>query len=158
MKNGRLSSEEIARRLEAMFCINRDSYSELKDRITFTCELCHINFESSLISLFRSRNLYEQEPGCAVCFKKHRDSIRESARLVKLSEYAKSKGGEVLTNSLPGLKNKVVMRCKIGHEWSVSAQSILQGSWCPRCASNFPRTLNQLDEIVRSRSGRLISS
>jgi hypothetical protein len=110
MKNGRLSSEEVARRLEAMFCKNRDSYSELKDRIIFTCELCNIDFKSSLMSLFGSRNLSEQEPGCAVCFKKHRDAKRESARLMKLSECAKRKHGEVLSKSLPGMKNKVAIR------------------------------------------------
>lgn len=158
MKNGRLSSEEVARRLDAMSCKSKESYSELKDRITFTCDLCHLDFERSLVYLFASRNLNEQEPACAICFKKHKNLKRESLRLQKLTECAKRQGGEVLTKSLPRNKNKVVMRCKIGHEWSVSAQSILQGSWCPRCSSNFPRTLNELDEIVRSRSGRLISS
>jgi hypothetical protein len=158
MKNRFLSSEEVARRLKSMFCKNEESYSELKDRITFTCELCHVNFKSSLMSLFGSRNLDEQEPGCPICFKKHRDAKRESERLAKLTECARRKGGEVLSKSLPGIKNKVVMRCQYGHEWSATAQSVLHGSWCPRCSPSFPRTLDELNEIVIRRNGRLISS
>lgn len=81
--------------------------------------------------------------------------IREE-HLKNLLIYVDSKGGEIL-DPRPVVKNdRVMVRCKEGHEWDVTVGSLLSlHTWCPRCAGNFQRTLEELDAIVQSRGGVL---
>ena len=153
----RLSAQEVAQRLEALHCQIESDYSEISDRKVLFCKLCQKQFKSSLKYLFSSKNRAETEPACNECLKKHRSAIREAHRLERLREIALSHDGEMVSDSLPRYKTRVIMRCKNGHEWPVTAESVLRGSWCPECSPNFPRTLNELEEIVLSRGGQLIS-
>ena len=76
--------------------------------------------------------------------------------LKSLLMYVESKGGVVI-DPRPVVKNdRVLVRCKERHEWEVTVGSLLtQGTWCPRCAGNSQRTLEELETIVKSRGGVL---
>ena len=154
----RLSAEEVAQRLGVLSCRIEGDYSKLSDKTFFTCNICQKQFKSSLAYLFGSKNRVKDEPACNECCKNHRKAIREESRLRILREIALGHGGEMVSNALPRYKTRVIMRCKQGHEWPVTAESVLRGSWCPQCSPNFPRTLKELEEIVESRGGRLISN
>jgi hypothetical protein len=153
----RLSAQEATQRLVALHCRMEGKYPGDTGRRDFICNLCDRQFKSSLAYLFSSKNRDENEPACNECCKKHRSASREAHRLKKLREIVSSHGGELISNSLPRYKARVTVRCNKNHEWSVIAQSVLSGSWCPECSPSFPRTLKELEEIVQSRGGRLIS-
>ena len=154
----RLSALEVAQRLEALHCHTKGELPEYTAKMLFFCNLCGGQFKSSLAFLFSSKHRVANEPACSECFKKRKSAARESLRLERLREIARSHNGEMVSNALPRYKTRVIMRCKEGHEWPVTAESVLRGSWCPKCSPNFPRTLKELEEIVKSRGGRLISN
>lgn len=48
-------------------------------------------------------------------------------------EIARLKGGECLSSEYINAHTKIKFRCKRGHEWEASANSIKRGSWCRKC-------------------------
>ena len=53
--------------------------------------------------------------------------------LKEMQEYAKSRGGECLSPEFIASKNKLLWKCKNGHEWE-SNSAKYNNSWCPYCA------------------------
>lgn len=85
-----------------------------------------------------------------------KDLKRRESNLERIRAYAVSKGGVLLTQNPVFQHEYVNLRCSQGHEWQTSATSLLnQGTWCPRCAGNHQRTLEELEAIVKSRGGVL---
>jgi hypothetical protein len=118
------------------------------DSATVACLLCGRAFQDSLGRLRRKKSL------CA-CKK---DLARRTKNLDRLEAYVSDRGG-FLNNPRPVFTSeKVDVRCASGHSWKVLAGSLLsQKTWCPRCAGNFKRSLDQLQDIVEKRGGKLIS-
>lgn len=55
--------------------------------------------------------------------------------LEDLSELARSRGGQCLSDEYRGSQQKHRWRCANGHEWEARPDNIRNsGSWCPRCA------------------------
>lgn len=54
--------------------------------------------------------------------------------LARLREAAAAKGGVCLSKRYDGYHAKYQFRCAQKHRWKTSAQSVLRGSWCPKCA------------------------
>jgi len=86
------------------------------------------------------------------------DSPRMRKKLDQLSEFARSKGGKFLSSGYKGTKGKLSWECEEGHTWEASADGVLrQGSWCPTCAGNLPKSLEELRAVAEARGGKLLS-
>jgi hypothetical protein len=77
---------------------------------------------------------------------------------------ARERGGACL-NDHYGPGDRLIFRCKAGHEWSTMAGVVLgQGAWCKRCASHEAlrpvreKKLRQVRAIARRRGGKLLST
>lgn len=72
---------------------------------------------------------------CPKCYNERR------SKSIKLSidycnRVAKSKGGSCLSTKYNGVFSKVKWKCKYGHIWEASTNSINSGTWCPKCRIN----------------------
>ena len=62
--------------------------------------------------------------------------------------HAASLGGRCLTESYGNSHGKYAWRCKEGHTWMATANSVLHGgSWCPQCAASTLRAESAVRRI-----------
>ena len=81
-------------------------------------------------------------------------------KLERIREIAKGNGGECLSDAYVHSREKLEFRCAKGHIFYRDAARIVRPTnkeWCTLCASNAPRSLDELATIAKSRGGRLLS-
>lgn len=87
---------------------------------------------------------------------------RPEAQQQKINELkllAQSRGGKFLSTEYISNKTKYSWACAENHTWNSSVDSVKgQNSWCPKCAGNAPRSLEELREIIERRGGVLLSN
>lgn len=82
----------------------------------------------------------------------------QQQRIAELQELAQSRGGLFLSSEYISSKTKYAWQCSKGHTWDSSVDSVKgQNSWCPQCAGNTQRTIEQLRSIIETRGGRLLT-
>lgn len=81
--------------------------------------------------------------------------LREKLR--EMQQFAQSKGGKCLSEGYMGSNSKLIWECSYGHVWSAKPGHIKNGVWCPHCAGKAKLTLNEMQEIARSRGGECLS-
>lgn len=67
---------------------------------------------------------------CPVCAK---SKIRERHKH-RFEEMVAGRGGQIINGEYHHSREKVTLRCMVGHTWEVMPVSIRSGSWCPTCA------------------------
>ena len=79
-------------------------------------------------------------------------TIRDMLRI------AKGRGGKCLSKRYINIHTKLNWRCKEGHEWEATPESIKnKGSWCPHCFGNAKLTIEDMREIAREKGGVCLS-
>ena len=91
-------------------------------------------------------------PECAV-------ESRRLQALVDAQELAHSRGGTLLSKDYVNSQMELMWRCKAGHEWSASLNSVRnRRSWCPHCAIKARcLSLNDAQEVAHARGGACLS-
>ena len=74
-----------------------------------------------------------------------------------MRELAKSRGGKCLSTEYINANTKLEWMCKEGHRWKAIPDTVKQGSWCPYCARNIKGTIQEMQELARSRDGKCLS-
>jgi len=93
-------------------------------------------------------------PKCAI--KINTDKQRLSIEECK--EFARSKGGECLSETYKNNQTKIKWKCSEGHEWNAIFVSIKNhGRWCPHCSGNIKHTIEKCKELAISRDGECLS-
>jgi thiol-disulfide isomerase/thioredoxin len=82
---------------------------------------------------------------CPVCFGNNSPTILE------LQEFAENKEGSLVSIKYINAKNKLMWKCKKGHIWNASWDSIRRDSWCPEC-SRF-KTEYRCKELLEKKLG-----
>lgn len=78
--------------------------------------------------------------------------------LAEMQRAAKKRGGECLSDAYGDLRTPLRWRCREGHEWSAAPGGLLsRGRWCPHCARQVPKTLDELRAFAAARKGELLS-
>jgi len=78
----------------------------------------------------------------------------------KISNIVKDRGGKVISDKADykNVNSSITVRCnKDGHTWRTKVSSILNGTWCAKCAKNLPYTYDYVNSFINDRGGRLIS-
>lgn len=70
-------------------------------------------------------------------------SLYSYGYLDELKQIAESRGGDLLSGSYKGTKEKYKWKCERGHVWEASAYSVKSGSWCGIC--NNPNLMSNAD-------------
>lgn len=89
-------------------------------------------------------------------FKKNKikcSSCSQNLKLAKISKWAESKGGELLSTKFISGKTKYKFKCSVGHEWDAIATG---KSWCPKCAGKG-KGIEDIQSLVGKRGGKLLS-
>lgn len=85
--------------------------------------------------------------------------------LERLQRAACEHGGECLSDTYAGLRQRYSFRCSQGHEWHTVGNEVLRGAWCITCARMLknkaalaPDGLERLHRIARERGGECLSN
>ncbi|MHA1682793.1 MAG: hypothetical protein ACTSUE_17780 [Promethearchaeota archaeon] len=77
--------------------------------------------------------------------------------LDKMRDVAIKRGGECLSTRYINAKGKLKWRCKSGHIFFKSYDSIREGRWCPICAKYGSNIIETMKKIAKKRDGRCLS-
>jgi hypothetical protein len=89
---------------------------------------------------------------CPKCSGRARLDIEEIKAL------AKKKGGECLSEEYINNKLPLLWRCKKGHEWITTVDSVRGGSWCHECGGVKGLSIELAKEIAQIRGGECLSN
>jgi formylmethanofuran dehydrogenase subunit E len=85
--------------------------------------------------------------------------VDEVARLIEMQSLANSKNGKLHSPKWVSSKFKYEWECAQGHHWTATWHSISgANSWCPLCAGNTPRSIDELKEVALARGGRVTTT
>ena len=69
-----------------------------------------------------------------------------------------SKGGVLLSAEYKNNKSKIKVKCgDCGYVWTTQAVNIFSGRWCPKCVGNVQITIEDAQNLARSRNGKCLS-
>ena len=121
--------------------------------VTVECMKCGTSFKANKSKLGLGATV-------CICVRLANKAKRAEARLEMARQIAASRGGELLTPQMSvDSKFKYKWKCEKGHVWNAILSSVKgQGTWCPKCAGNLQRSLEDLRSIVEKRGGKLISN
>lgn len=76
-----------------------------------------------------------------------------------LKEYARSKGGDCLSNEFIRSIDKLLWQCRYGHKWeATSTQVVVEQRWCRLCGYERQKdTLANMQELARRKGGECLS-
>jgi hypothetical protein len=79
--------------------------------------------------------------------------------LEAMHEIARSHGGVCLSNEYINNKTTLRWRCAKGHEWSAASGTVRNnGTWCPYCARKAKLTIEEMQQIAKTRDGECLST
>lgn len=74
-----------------------------------------------------------------------------------MQELAKLRGGECLSKEYVNIMTKLMWKCKEGHIWKSMPNDVKRGHWCPYCAGTVRLTINEMQELAKTREGKCLS-
>ena len=79
--------------------------------------------------------------------------------LQRMKNIAISRNGVCLSEEYFNVKSKLEWKCNLcNHKWESIPNSILRGSWCPKCSKNNIRlTIQEMKDIANSKNGKCLS-
>ncbi len=83
--------------------------------------------------------------------------IYKSSAFAQLLELVAQKGGKCLSRVYLGCATKLKFLCSSEHEFDMRPDAIKQGQWCPTCAGNARRNIEEMRAIAERRGGECIS-
>jgi len=76
-----------------------------------------------------------------------------------MKEIASKRGGECLSIEYISKNIKLKWKCKEGHTWYATPDSVKNASrWCPVCGGSMPLSLEEMQNIAKSRNGKCLST
>lgn len=93
-----------------------------------------------------------------------RKNYATSNELSELKEFARSKGGECLSDAYQGIQELHEFRCCENHVWVTTASVIKQGGWCPVCKLRVLadkqriHSVDSMQKIAEQRGGKFLSA
>ena len=88
---------------------------------------------------------------CPECAKNKKSTIET------MNEIAKKKEGICVSDKYINNREKLIWRCKEGHEWDATPNNIIRGTWCPECSRNRKDTIENMKAIAQERGGKCLS-
>ncbi len=120
-------------------CAFGHSWIVMDSRAVSVCRRCERDFDEKLQAARRVRVARRARERRArsdrmIQIQACRDLFKRG-RYAGLHQIASELGGELLSESYQRAHDKMVWRCKRGHEFLASAHSVSQRHWCKRCST-----------------------
>lgn len=97
-------------------------------------------------------------PNKNIIFDYKKFNIYQKSRLEEMKVIAINNNGKLLSKSYINAQIKLKWQCKEGHIWKAMPMSIKQSkSWCPFCAGNNKKTIDEIKKLAVKKSGKLLS-
>lgn len=129
------------------------TYHTASTRYEWRCDTCNNEWKATWNAV------NNQKSWCPKCSAKNAAKKRWTP-IEELQEYARAKGGQLVSPTYTTTKSKVKWECSEGHQWLAKWEKIKIGQWCPKCArakKNFKYDLQQIQEIAKQYGGECIS-
>ena len=94
----------------------------------------------------------QQGHWCRKCSGSAKKSIRN------MHELAMRRGGFCISKIYSDMHTPLLWQCLNGHKWKAKPNFIQQGRWCPECAGNTQKTIQDMKAIAEERGGFCLSS
>jgi thiol-disulfide isomerase/thioredoxin len=98
-----------------------------------------------------SSNVIKKGKWCPRCFRTSQNIIEQMQQL------ARNEGGKCLSEEYIDNITHLFWECKEGHTWRAVPAEIKRGSWCPDCAGFTKLTIEQMQELAKSKGGKCLS-
>ena len=134
--------KEIARQRKGE-CLSTE-YVNAHTKLKWKCE-CGYEWEAK-------PNHIKRGSWCPVCGGSMKKTIEE------MREIAKSRNGECLSTEYVNSQTHLKWRCEHGHEWEAKPSNIKSGKWCPKCAGVIKYTIEEMQDLAKSRNGECLST
>lgn len=90
---------------------------------------------------------------CPVCSKSD-----EKLTIEEMKNIAKERGGKCLSREYIDNGTDLLWECSDGHQWKANPRNVKNNqSWCPVCAGNQQKTIEDMKEVALSHGGELLS-
>lgn len=117
------------------------------------CKTCRVDKEQS--EFVQNNKNYKT---CNPCRVKKRSHSTKRLTIEDCKEFAISKSGECLSTEYVNMKTKLKWKCRGGHEWVATFDSVKRGTWCPTCAGLMKYTIEECKEFAISKGGECLSN
>jgi hypothetical protein len=141
--------QALARRRGGL-CLSK-YYVNVKAPLTWQCAVGH-RWRSSSEGILRGS-------WCLTCY------LGELPNLEQMRRLAEKRGGACVSTRYDNDRRKLRWRCREGHHWFASPNSIKAGTWCPRCARDgkigAPKpvyTIEDMRDLAASKQGECLST
>lgn len=160
---GRQHTEHV----EFMHKSKKDFYLRLKDdkRKKVICKqknikLIQIPYDIKLEDI--SKFIINQCKKLGIIIKKSNPKINLRSvfgthRLEEYRQFAKTKGGECLSEYYVNARTNLTWKCKNGHIWENTPDNIKRGQWCANCSGKKKYTIEYMMELAAKNNGICLS-
>ncbi len=121
-----------------------DTYVNGRYKLKWQCNKGH--------EWFAQASSVTQGKWCPICGGTKKKTIKD------MKDLALKKGGKCLSSEYVNKSTKLRWECKNGHQWNAVPNSIVQGLWCPVCSKKQRLTIEEMNEIAKSRGGKCLSA
>ncbi|MBD1904049.1 hypothetical protein NDI37_25845 [Funiculus sociatus GB2-A5] len=136
--------------LRSGLCLSSHFESVVK-KLTWQCAEGHI-WEATPHNI-------KNDGWCPKCAQKIRGEKRKTHTIEKMQVFATSKGGRCLSQVFINVKESLLWQCAEGHQWEANADNIINGGkWCPDCAGNNKKTIEDMQRLAAERGGKCLST
>jgi hypothetical protein len=131
-------------------CLSTNFESVIK-KLTWECSEGH-QWEATPHKIHQGR-------WCPICAKGIRGEKRKTHTIHEMKAFAHQKKGECLSSTFNHVKSKLLWQCDQGHQWEANADNIINGGkWCPICAGNQKKNLQDMQILAEKRGGKCLST
>jgi len=113
---------------------------------------------------FKAKKPYMKLKYCSrACYHEKQKLTVKKKTIQDMNALVKGLGGLCLSNKYIDNRTALTWKCKKGHIWTATPNSVDQGHWCPKCAlvrlnEFFRDDILVLRKLANERGGRLIST
>ncbi|MDM5332136.1 hypothetical protein QUF56_02635 [Ureibacillus composti] len=94
---------------------------------------------------------------CHVCRNERIGDAKRKYTIEDLKDFAKTKGGECLSTMFKNVMEPIEWRCADGHTWKTAFNVVKNGGWCPHCAGNVKKTIEDAQILASKYGGQCLS-
>lgn len=103
-------------------------------------------------------NVLSKKSWCKKCSSIERGKKKRKYDLESAQLFMESRGGRFLSDTFSIARKTYKLECDKGHTWSAVFSKVLLGDWCPHCAGNARKSIEDLHRAAAAKGGSCLST